>query len=59
MRRLISLGLEVEDGGEVLYAFAKEVLRETLDLEGVSVHRRAAHLEDLFLRLTGRELRDE
>lgn len=54
-------GMQVEEHGDTLYMFspngaANSVARE---LEEEQVVVRAANLEDVFLRLTGRELREE
>ena len=59
LQRLTSYGMEVEDAGDVLYAYGDGSLQRELDLADASVQRRSANLEDVFLRLTGRELRDE
>ena len=56
-----SLGLEAQDGLGAIYVFNADGQRLADDAipSGTQVLRRAANLEDVFLRLTGRELRDE
>ena len=60
LERLSGCGARVEDRGEslVVYGSANGVL-ETGALDGLEVTSRPANLEDVFLGLTGRGLRDE
>ena len=60
LERLSNDGARVEDRGEslVVYSAANGIL-EPGALDGLEVHSRPANLEDVFLRLTGRGLRDE
>jgi lipooligosaccharide transport system ATP-binding protein len=54
-------GMEVEEYGDTLYMFSPngEANAVALELEEEQVMVRAANLEDVFLRLAGRELREE
>jgi len=54
-------GMEVEEYGDTLYLFSPngEANAMALELEEKQVIIRAANLEDVFLRLAGRELREE
>ena len=55
-----SLGVETQDGGDAVYVFtAAGELADDLVYADADVTRRPANLEDVFLRLTGRDLRDE
>lgn len=55
-----SLGVESQDGGDTVYVYAAAgQLANDLAGTEADVTRRTANLEDVFLRLTGRELRDE
>ena len=60
LERLGGVGARVEDRGEslVVYGSANGAL-EAGSLDGLEVTSRPANLEDVFLRLTGRGLRDE
>ena len=60
LEKLSGYGARVEDRGEslVVYGSANGAL-ETGALDGLEVTSRPANLEDVFLRLTGRGLRDE
>ncbi|MDD9995775.1 MAG: ATP-binding cassette domain-containing protein [Dehalococcoidia bacterium] len=60
LERLSGVGARVEDRGEslVVYGSANGAL-EAGSLDGLEVTSRPANLEDVFLRLTGRGLRDE
>jgi lipooligosaccharide transport system ATP-binding protein len=56
-----SRAARVERSGETIFCYAAEPARVIADLEGRADLRymhRAANLEDVFLKLTGRELRD-
>ena len=59
--RLEALGFDVQDGGGALVVFGAEGAPLGADVTDGLVEsvRRPANLEDVFLRLTGRELRDE
>ena len=54
-------GMEVEEYGDTLYMFSPngEANAMALELEEEQVIVRAANLEDVFLQLAGRELREE
>ena len=54
-------GMEVEEYGDTLYMFSPngEASAAALELEDEQAIVRAANLEDVFLRLAGRELREE
>lgn len=54
-------GMKVEEHGDTLYMFSPngEATPLALELEEEQVTVRAANLEDVFLRLAGRELREE
>ena len=61
--QLRQLGLPVEDAGDSLYVFGRdgrslEALPRQLDVEIGSYLYRRATLEDVFLKLAGRELRE-
>ena len=58
---LRSRGLDVEDTGDavLLYSENGALSRDAVELEGCQVVRRPGNLEDVFLRLTGRGLRQE
>ena len=61
LSRLRERGLRLEDAGSTIYAFIPNGDAPVADLdfqEHLST-RRAANLEDVFLRLTGRSLREE
>lgn len=60
LRQLQSYNVSIEDVGDTLYVFSKDggLLPEQLMIEGGDVVRRQATLEDVFLRLTGRELKE-
>ena len=58
---LSGLGLDLEDGGDTLFVYVHDgaMPPELADLDGHQVVRRPGNLEDVFLRLTGRGLREE
>jgi lipooligosaccharide transport system ATP-binding protein len=60
LRQLESYSVSIEDVGDTLYVFSKDggSLPQQLMIEGGAVVRRQATLEDVFLRLTGRELKE-
>ncbi len=60
LRQLQSYNVSIEDVGDTLYVFSKDggLLPEQLMIEGGDVVRRQATLEDVFLGLTGRELKE-
>ncbi len=60
LRQLQSYNVSIEDVGDTLYVFSNDggLLPEQLMIEGGDVVRRQATLEDVFLRLTGRELKE-
>jgi lipooligosaccharide transport system ATP-binding protein len=60
LRQLQSYSVSIEDVGDTLYVFSKDgsSLPQQLMIEGGDVMRRQATLEDVFLRLTGRELKE-
>lgn len=60
LRQLESYSVSIEDVGDTLYVFSKDggSLPQQLMIEGGVVVRRQATLEDVFLRLTGRELKE-
>jgi len=60
LRQLQSYNVSIEDVGDTLYVFSNDggLLPEQLMVEGGDVVRRQATLEDVFLRLTGRELKE-
>ena len=53
--------LDYQDSGDSFYIYSKDGLDmdRSLALDGARIIRRSANLEDVFLRLTGRGLRDE
>ena len=59
--RLSGRGPEVEDRGEMVYLYGEDGTLTDMEeeLERYQVVRRPGNLEDVFLRLTGRGLRDE
>lgn len=61
VERLRSGGVDVEDTGDgvMLYAEDGRLAHAESVLEGMQVTRRPGNLEDVFLRLTGRGLRDQ
>ena len=61
VERLRSGGVDVEDTGDgvMLYAEYGRLAHAESVLEGMQVTRRPGNLEDVFLRLTGRGLRDQ
>ncbi len=60
LRQLQSYNVSIEDVGDTLYVFSNDggLLPQQLMIEGGDVVRRQATLEDVFLRLTGRELKE-
>lgn len=60
LRQLQSYNVSIEDVGDTLYVFSSDggLLPQQLMIEGGDVVRRQATLEDVFLRLTGRELKE-
>jgi lipooligosaccharide transport system ATP-binding protein len=60
LRQLQSYSVNIEDVGDTLYVFSNDggLLPQQLMIEGGDVVRRQATLEDVFLRLTGRELKE-
>lgn len=60
LRQLQSYNVSIEDVGDTLYVFSNDggLLPEQLMIESGDVVRRQATLEDVFLRLTGRELKE-
>ena len=60
VKRLSDEGMEFEYGGDSLYFYGKNSagLSENASLNGYEMFRRPGNLEDLFLRLTGRGLRE-
>jgi lipooligosaccharide transport system ATP-binding protein len=59
--RLDGLEFSSERAGDTIYIFSKdggEIGRRLLSIRELEVLHRRANLEDVFLRLTGRELRD-
>jgi lipooligosaccharide transport system ATP-binding protein len=58
--RLTPLGVEHQASGPVVFVFSKDGRGLARELEGSVAHLtyRTANLEDVFLRLTGRELRE-
>lgn len=60
LRQLQSYSVNIEDVGDTLYVFSNDggLLPQQLIIEGGDVVRRQATLEDVFLRLTGRELKE-
>lgn len=56
-----ALGLDAQDSVSAIYVFSVDGQRlaDAAIPAGAQVWRRPANLEDVFLRLTGRELRDE
>ncbi|MCE2469571.1 MAG: ABC transporter ATP-binding protein [Dehalococcoidia bacterium] len=61
LARLQALGFDAQDGGGALVVFGAEGAAIGVEATGELVEsaRRPTNLEDVFLRLTGRELRDE
>ena len=60
LKQLQSYSVTIEDVGDTLYVFSKDggLLPQQLLIEGGELVRRQATLEDVFLRLTGRELKE-
>lgn len=60
VQRLTDDGLEFEYGGDSLYFYGNsgDALNENGSLNGYEMFRRPGNLEDLFLRMTGRGLRE-
>jgi lipooligosaccharide transport system ATP-binding protein len=61
VERLRHFGYEVEDRGDSLCLYTKDgvLLPDEAVLDGYQTLRRPGNLEDVFLRLTGRGLREE
>ena len=61
VRRLTDDGIDFEYGGDSLYFYGDSgaALQDDTSLNGYEIIRRPGNLEDLFLRLTGRNLREE
>ena len=58
--KLESMGKDVRDRGAALVVHGPEELRKELgQIDNAAVRFRVSTLEDVFLNLTGRELRDE
>ena len=60
VQRLTDEGMEFEYGGDSLYFYGESgaALNENGSLNGYEMFRRPGNLEDVFLRLTGRGLRE-
>ena len=60
VKRLTDQGMEFEYGGDSLYFYGENsaALNENANLNGYEMFRRPGNLEDLFLRLTCRGLRE-
>ena len=60
VQSLTSEGMEFEYGGDSLYFYGDNGagLRDNASLNGYEIIQRPGNLEDLFLRLTGRGLRE-
>jgi lipooligosaccharide transport system ATP-binding protein len=60
LEQLQSYSVTIEDVGDTLYVFSKDgcLLPQQLMIDGGELVRRQATLEDVFLRLTGRELKE-
>ena len=60
LRQLQNYSVSIEDVGDTLYVFSEDggSLPQQLMIENGDVVRRQATLEDVFLRLTGRELKE-
>ena len=54
-------GMEVEEHGDTIYMFSPNEQDDSRisELAAEQITVRAANLEDVFLRLTGRDLREE
>ena len=61
VQRLTSDGMDFEYGGDSLYFYGDSgaALQDDTSLNGYEIIQRPGNLEDLFLRLTGRNLREE
>ena len=61
LSHLDQLGVDFQDSGDSFYVYSQDgnALTQALAGDGVRIVHRAANLEDVFLRLTGRGLRDE
>ena len=60
VQRLTDDGVEFEYGGDSLYFYGKNgvTLDDSVGVNGYETFRRPGNLEDLFLRMTGRGLRE-
>ena len=60
VQSLTSEGMEFEYGGDSLYFYGDNGagLQDNASLNGYEIIQRPGNLEDLFLRLTGRGLRE-
>ena len=61
LRKLEGLEYSIEQAGDTIYIFSKdgdEIGKRLLPLKDSEILHRRANLEDVFLRLTGKELRD-
>lgn len=58
---LHQLGVNFQDSGDSFYVYSQDgyALTQTLAADGARIVHRTANLEDVFLRLTGRALREE
>ena len=61
VERLGGQGLDMEDWGDSVFLYGGNgaLSENSVDLAGYEVIRRLGNLEDVFLRLTGRGLREE
>ena len=61
VQRLTDDGIDFEYGGDSLYFYGDSgaTLQDDTSLNGYEIIRRPGNLEDLFIRLTGRNLREE
>lgn len=59
MESLQSQGLEFEDRGDSIFPYSQNGVLEGANFDGYQVIQRPGNLEDVFLRLTGRGLREE
>ncbi|MCZ6615510.1 MAG: ATP-binding cassette domain-containing protein, partial [Chloroflexi bacterium] len=61
LQHLYQLGVDFQDSGDSFYVYSQDgyALTQTLAVDGAHIVHRTANLEDVFLRLTGRALREE
>lgn len=61
LHHLYQLGVDFQDSGDSFYVYSQDgyALTQTLAVDGARIVHRTANLEDVFLRLTGRALREE